>query len=119
MRGPTRTGSMSRPRAPTLARTFSRNVRDEQEREGPVAPLLFALESPMTQFYPGQQVIASDGARYTLTHWGVRAGGAALPRPVNVRYPCWGGDDDRAGADCAMQRVRRRGASRGHRERRV
>jgi len=79
----------------------------------------------MTQFYPGQQVIASDGARYTLTHWaeltwwGVRAGGAALPRPVNVRYPCWGGDDDRAGADCAMQRVRRRGASRGHRERRV
>ena len=63
----------------------------------------------MTQYYPGQQIIASDGARYTLTHWaeGVWWGqrsGAALPIPVEVRYPCWGGDDDRAGADLARRR---------------
>lgn len=64
-----------------------------------------------SQYYPGQQVIAADGARYMLTHfaeltwWGVRTGsGAALPVPVEVRYPCWGGDDDRAGADQAASR---------------
>ena len=69
----------------------------------------------MAQFYPGQQVIARDGARYTLTHWaegvwwGVRASGAALPQPVVVRYPAWGGDDERSGADQARRsRVRRR-----------
>ena len=69
-----------------------------------------------SQYYPGQQVIASDGARYTLTHfaeltwWAIRTGsGAALPQPVVVRYPCWGGDDDRAGADQARRSsVRRR-----------
>ena len=79
-------------------------------------PSLFALEKAMTQYYPGQQVIASDGARYTLTHWaeltwwGQRSDGAcALPQPVLPRYPAWGGDDDRAGADCAQRsRVRRR-----------
>ena len=70
----------------------------------------------MTQYYPGQQVIAADGARYTLTHWaegvwwGQRSDGAcALPQPVRPLYPAWGGDDDRAGADLASrQRVRRR-----------
>jgi hypothetical protein len=73
----------------------------------------------MTQFYPGQQVIARDGARYTLTHycegtwWGQRSDGAcALPQPVVVLYPAWGGDDERAGADCAPQRVRRTRRSR-------
>ncbi len=78
------------------------------------------------QYYPGQQVIAADGARYTLTHfaeltwWGVRtSSGAALPQPVMPRYPAWGGDDDRAGADCAKQPRAMRGASRGHRQHRV
>ena len=77
----------------------------------------------MTQYYPGQQIIASDGARYTLTHWAeltwwaIRTGsGAALPQPVSVLYPAWGGDDDRAGVDCArrsgaVRRRRVRGAS--------
>ena len=80
----------------------------------------------MTQYYPGQSVIASDGARYTLTHWAeltwwaIRTGsGAALPQPVSVLYPCWGGDDDRAGADQARQPKSWRGASRGHRQHRV
>ena len=69
------------------------------------------------QYYPGQSVIASDGARYTLTHWAeltwwaIRTGsGAALPLPVTPLYPCWDGDDDRAGADQARRSgaVRRR-----------
>jgi hypothetical protein len=61
-------------------------------------------------YYPGQQIIASDGARYTLTHWaeltwwGQRSDGAcALPVPCVPRYPAWGGDDDRAGADLARR----------------
>lgn len=80
------------------------------------------------QYYPGQQVIASDGARYTLTHWaeltwwGQRSDGAcALPVPVQVRYPAWGGDDDRAGADCASRPrswKRERGVRSGHGQRR-
>jgi hypothetical protein len=77
-------------------------------------------------YYPGQQVIARDGARYTLTHyaeltwWGVRGSGAVgLPQPVVVRYPSWGGDDDRAGADLARRSVvRGQGAVRGHGARR-
>ena len=67
----------------------------------------------MSQYYPGQQIVASDGARYTLTHWAeltwwaVRTGSAcALPLPVRVLYPAWGGDDDRAGADCAARAQR-------------
>ena len=63
------------------------------------------------QFYPGQSVIAADGARYTLTHWcegvwwGQRSDGAcALPQPISVLYPSWGGDDERAGADMAHRR---------------
>ena len=61
------------------------------------------------QYYPGQQIIARDGARYTLTHfaeltwWGQRAG-SSLPVPVVVRYPSWGGDDERVGADQARRR---------------
>ncbi len=84
-------------------------------------PSLFALEKAMTsQYYPGQQIVASDGARYTLTHWaeltwwGQRSDGASrLPVPLVVRYPAWGGDDERAGADCA----RRSGAVRRGRRR--
>jgi len=60
----------------------------------------------MSQYYPGQHIVASDGTQYVLTHyaescwWGIRAGsGAGLPIPVLVRYPAWGGDDERAGAD--------------------
>ena len=75
----------------------------------------------MTQYYPGQQIIARDGARYTLTHyaeltwWAIRAGsGAALPQPVAVLYPAWGGDDERSGADQA----RRRGGAAGRSARR-
>jgi len=63
------------------------------------------------QYYPGQQIVARDGARYVLTHyaeltwWGVRGSGASgLPVPVSVLYPAWGGDDERAGADLARQR---------------
>ena len=64
-----------------------------------------------SQYYPGQQIVASDGARYTLTHWaeltwwGVRSSGRAsgLSMPVMPRYPAWGGDDDRAGADQARK----------------
>ena len=65
------------------------------------------------QYYPGQQIVASDGARYTLTHfaeltwWGQRAG-SSLPVSVVVRYPSWGGDDERVGADQARRRRRRR-----------
>ncbi len=75
-----------------------------------------------SQYYPGQQIIASDGARYTLTYWAegvwwaIRTGsGAALPQPVVVRYPAWGGDDDRAGVDQAASRrgSYRRGGRRG------
>jgi hypothetical protein len=63
-------------------------------------------QSMISQYYPGQQIVASDGARYTLTHfaeltwWAIRAGsGVALPQPVSVLYPSWGGDDDRSGTD--------------------
>ena len=72
-----------------------------------------------SQYYPGQSVIASDGARYTLTHWaegvwwGQRSDGASrLPQPVLPRYPAWGGDDDRAGADQASRRRSYRGVAR-------
>ena len=71
-----------------------------------------------SQYYPGQQIVASDGAHYTLTHWaegvwwGQRSSGdgaSRLPQPVSVLYPAWGGDDDRAGADQASrQRIKRR-----------
>jgi hypothetical protein len=69
----------------------------------------------MAQYYPGQQIIARDGARYTLTHWAeltwwaIRTGsGACLPQPVEPRYPSWGGDDDRSGADQASRTGRGR-----------
>ena len=77
----------------------------------------------MQQYYPGQRVVAADGAQYVLTHWaeltwwGVRLGGAcALPQPLVVRYPCWGGDDERAGADLVARRRRLRNAARVSRE---
>jgi len=68
----------------------------------------------MSTYYPGQRIIASDGATYTLTHfaeglwWGERTGAARLPQPVTPRYPAWGGDDDRAGADQARNARPRR-----------
>lgn len=71
-------------------------------------------------YYPGQRVIARDGAHYVLAFlmegvwFAVPAGGAAtttpgrsLPRPIEPRYPCWGDDDERGGADLAPQQVRR------------
>jgi hypothetical protein len=74
----------------------------------------------MTQFYPGQQVIARDGARYTLTHycegtwWGQRSDGASrFAEPVAVLYPAWGGDDERSGADCAVRARKRQRSHRG------
>lgn len=81
----------------------------------------------MHQYYPGQRVIATDGAQYVLAFqmegvWlGVPAGaGRSLPRPVEPRYPAWGGDDDRAGADQAgaFERGVGSGARSGHRARR-
>jgi len=72
-------------------------------------------------FYPGQFILATDGARYVLTHqhatgawWGVRAG-QCLPCPVVPRYPCWGGDDERVGADQAGHLPRVPQARRGRR----
>lgn len=60
-------------------------------------------------FYPGQRVMARDGALYVLAFQmeGVWLGfpvGAelpALPVVVEPRYPAWGGDDERSGADMA------------------
>ena len=71
-----------------------------------------------SQFYPGQQIVASDGVNYTLTHycegtWWAARSGAALPVPVSVRYPAWGGDDDRSGADQARRRRLRNAARTG------
>lgn len=74
-------------------------------------------------FYPGQRVIASDGAQYVLvghfegSWWGCahsapRTPGGAMPRPISPLYPAWGGDDERAGADQAGAiRPRERGAT--------
>ncbi len=58
-------------------------------------------------FHEGQRVIARDGAQYVLigafegVWWGVRIGGASLPVPVAPRYPAYGLDDERVGADRA------------------
>lgn len=56
-------------------------------------------------FYPGQRIVASDGAIYTLTHYAEGTwwaqGISRLPRPVVVRYPAYGADDERVGADQA------------------
>ncbi len=81
-------------------------------------------------YYPGQHVIARDGRAYVLVFFmegvwfGVPLGGASaertasrgsLPQPLEPRYPCWGGDDERVGADQAeLHRVRaRRRSTRG------
>ncbi len=57
-------------------------------------------------FYPGQHVIARDGREHVLAFFmeGVWFGWSAgalsgLPRPVEPRYACWGGDDERGSAD--------------------
>jgi hypothetical protein len=76
----------------------------------------------MMEFFPGQHIVARDGATYVLLCWSeglwwAQRAGAGLPRPVEPMYPCWGGDDSRAGADCAASPRRLpRGARRPRRE---
>ena len=70
-------------------------------------------------FFPGQRIVASDGAIYTLTHyaegiWWAQRLGARLPTPCVPRYPAYGADDDRVGADqatttCRLPRAWKRG----------
>jgi len=80
------------------------------------------MNMSMSQYYIGQRVVASDGAQYTLTHhaegvwWAQRVGANAIPQPIVPRYPAWGGDDDRAGADQAGALPRARARSRRTRE---
>ena len=62
-------------------------------------------------FYPGQRVTCRDGAQYVLAfqraeQWfGVRvgAGTCCVPLVCEPRYPSWGGNDERAGVDCAQR----------------
>ncbi len=68
----------------------------------------------MFTFYPGQHIVARDGALYVLVAftegvwWAQPLAGATWPRPVDPLYPCWGDDDERGGADLApFERAKR------------
>ena len=78
----------------------------------------FPLYWSPQMFYPGQRVIARDGAQYVLAferrgQWFGQRAGSPVPWPVTPRYPAWGGDDERAEADYASRRAIRGDTSRG------
>ncbi len=64
----------------------------------------------MFTFFPGQHIVARDGALYVLVAqaegvwWAQPLAGATWPVPVDPLYPCWGDDDERGGADLAPLR---------------